>query len=150
MIVLNPRTLYENRCFFAEHNAATRTIASEITTRTDAGSLENMFNREVNVRLAERTDSFCRFGLRGYPNLPTSPQAEVLVKGRIRTDMIKQIIFEDVEEAIEYKGILEKWAMKYCVNGKIFKMNRDQWIKEQNEERKMERMFEKWLKRSAS
>lgn len=150
MIVLDPSTLYENRCYFAEHNAATRTIASEISTRTDAASFENMFHREVNVRLVERTESFCRFGLRGYPNLTTSPQAEVLVKGKISTDMIKQVIFENIEEAIEYKSLLERKAMKYCVNEKLFKMNRDQWIKEQREESEMERMFEKWLKKSAS
>ena len=146
MIELDPCVLYETPCYFAEHNAATRIIASNLAMRTGADALENMFKRRLDIQLTDRVESFGRFEVREFPNFPTSPQAEVLVKGRIGIDLVKNITFENTNDADKYRGVLDEKNINSCVNNKVFTMTRYEWI--QKEE--LERIFAPWLKNSVS
>lgn len=150
MIELDPRVLYETPCYFAEHNAATRVIASNLWMRTGADALENMFQRRLEIQLADRVEPFSRFEVKDFPNFPTSPQAEVLVKGRISIDLVKNITFENMNDADKYRGVLDEKNIKSCVNNEVFTMNRYEWIQNCRVEQELERIFAPWLKKSAS
>lgn len=146
MIVLDPKVLYENPCFFAEHNAATHTIASDLSSRTDTAAFENMFQRFLHIQLSSGSKSFNRLKLENYTEFPTSPQAEVLVKGRIDSDLIKSIIFENTEDACSYKDLLETKNIEYRINSNLFNESREDWIMH----KEIERILEPWLKNCAS
>lgn len=119
IIALDAKLLLEQKNFYAVHNAAARGVSPN----TSVEAFEKMFD---NVIMVERATGaplrFERENLQSY--LPTSDQAEILVKGIIKPQFIKKIYFQNERSAKRFEEQLDNQGIEGSVNLTYFMLGR--------------------------
>ncbi len=99
VIVIDSSVLYEQDCLFCITNAASTEVTSQsVDERRGIRAFNNLFYDE----------SF-RIKMKMPNNLPTNPQAEVLVFDNIKVDKIQCILFEDKITMNKYKDVISEF-----------------------------------------
>lgn len=128
IIVLDPALLFDHKCYFAEHNAASKGISGDIYSRNSVQSLQKLFDPVVTVLKTTGTDKYVRSNLNNnYPYLPTSEQAEILVEGIIEKRYIKEIWFMDEFDAGRYRRKLINEGINIGVESALFTTSREKY-----------------------
>jgi hypothetical protein len=105
VIAFKPSILWQKDCAFCVENAARSTVAAiPISDRKTAQAFESLFSE------AESKPSRREMGL--VDALPTNPQAEVLVFGRIEPEFVIGVAFDQQAVVDEYKARYPDVLMK--------------------------------------
>ena len=124
VLAIDPEVILNHKCYFAEHNAASHSIATCLDDRMSPESFENMFAKEINVAFSHGRRTIDRYP--GSPSYwPTSLQAEILVDGKIDPEYITAIYFQDETDKDSYKGKIR--GKRLLVNELLFKKSRYQY-----------------------
>lgn len=111
-LVVDPDVLWLNDCLFCDRNASSNWIKRSPRNLATAFAFERMFEdfsvpktvdgvwQNVSFREKERIPV----------SVPTDSQAEVMVKGDIAIDHIKQIWVETTEQSKRIQATIEKYA----------------------------------------
>ena len=130
IIVIDSCVLYENNCFFAEYNAATKEIQKKINSMNSPEALNNLFKPVVEVNLSDGNKRV--FDRRQWPMkidcFPTSDQAEVLVEGRIVKEKIKTVFFMDRKDASKFRKKCNANNINVNVDEELFVKSRQQYF----------------------
>lgn len=121
VLVLSTELLYEQDNYYAYHNASTREISSKLQNLCKPEDFEAMFADRFTVHLRnDNNRPFDRNELTGIDYLPTSDQAEILVRGTISPKFIKRIIFSDEADMNAFRHSHEKCNIDVGYNSDIF------------------------------
>ncbi len=102
VLLLDVKVLWELDCGFCQENAAAKCMReTPWVEKTKPESLQNMF---VEVVTDTKKKDYQREDLQIPDNYPTHPQAEVLVKGQIPAEYIKEIWFHDSRAMEHWKS----------------------------------------------
>lgn len=128
IVVLDAQLILNHTCFFAEHNAATSYIKNSLKSRQSAEAFEGIFANIVQgkANTAGKNDTYSRKQMRNNVScLPTSYQAEILVKDHIDVRHIKDVIFMNDDDMKQYRDILAAKKIGTRVFYNLFTLNRD-------------------------
>lgn len=110
ILVIDPAVLWENSCLFCDGNAASNWIKNTRRNLSTAYAFQAMFDDYYQTTRLENGESVkvSHRILEQLPeSVPTDPQAEVLVKGKIALDRILTVWAETVEQGERIKAMLE-------------------------------------------
>ncbi|MDE0300282.1 MAG: DarT ssDNA thymidine ADP-ribosyltransferase family protein [Candidatus Poribacteria bacterium] len=119
VLLLDVKVLWELDCGFCQENAAAKCMhETPWKEKTKPESLQNMF---VEVVTDTKEKDYRREDLQIPDNYPTHPQAEVLAKGHIPANYIKEICFQDSRAMERWKSsITESVSPKLIADKKYF------------------------------
>lgn len=126
IIILDPIVIGDYNCYFAQHNAASSAIANSVEDCSGVDAFNRLFDECVVVPTTRGTRRFCRGEISNIQSyLPTSDQAEILVKGIIDSSYIKHIYFNSEIDAEILSEELRKANIRWSINKDIFKTERN-------------------------
>lgn len=129
MLFLNPELLYEQENYYAYHNASTGEINRNIRNMNKNEDFENMFaDRVVVAKASGEQRVFDRFQIKEHDYLPTSDQAEILIRGSIDSKFIVGIAFSSKVEFRRLENDKRFEGIEMFYNPDIFKNHRYQYI----------------------
>lgn len=122
---------FENvyNCYFCRHNAASSSIANSSEDCTKVDAFKKLFDESVIVPTNRGTWRFQRSKMPNMQSyLPTSDQAEILVRGAIDPLYIKHIYFNKEIDADVLDKELRKSNIRWSINKEIFKTERNAYM----------------------
>lgn len=128
IIVLDAQLILNHVCFFAEHNAATSRIKNNIERRKSPEAFEGMFAETVQGKINTdgTIDVYSRKQMHNDIScLPTSYQAEILVKDHIEQKYIKGAFFMNEKDMKQYQDILAAKEIDVGVFPELFTLYRN-------------------------
>lgn len=124
ILFLDPKLLFEQRNYYAEHNAATASVKPCLKEKYYTNAFEKLFDETVEIQKSgEPVEFFIRDGLKDY--LPTSEQAEILVEGKIDSRFIQCVVFQNEECKRRFEGLLKEKGIDARVNWEWFIRDRN-------------------------
>lgn len=123
LIVLKAELLYEQRNYYAKHNAATYSVQKNLRARYKPADLEALFADNIKIEKASgEIKEFKRIDTQAY--FPTSDQAEILVEGAINPKYIDFVVFKTESSMGKYERILKSKGIECISNSDLFLHNR--------------------------
>lgn len=131
IITIDAKVILNHECYFAEHNAATRRIKNSLESRTTAEAFEGMFASTVYGKEMDdgSVKTFSRREMRkDICCLPTSYQAEILIKHQIEKEHIMDIVFMSENDKDNYIDLIENMHINAHVFPELFNLYRNDFI----------------------
>lgn len=123
LILLNIELLYEQRNYYAEHNAATYSVQKNLGAKCKPSDFETLFADNIKIeKVSGEIKDFKRNNLQAF--FPTSDQAEVLVEGAINPKFIDGVVFKTDYSMGKYEHILREKGIDCISNSDLFLHNR--------------------------
>ena len=124
VVLIAARVMWESSCLYYPYNAASADLSGRPSSEfSGVEALHNLFAGSVN-------------GTNRHPalahNMPTSPQAEVLVLGGISAANIVSVEFSSMDKVIEYRKLLNAASIGAAWSDRLFRPRCDweQWRRE--------------------
>lgn len=129
IILLDANFLMTSINYYAFHNASSNCVRCRINELVKPKDFEAMFANNLTVHLTDRNREYHRGGVDNMqPYLPTSDQAEILVKGKVDNRFIKKIYFMNEDDKMLFKSRcrndIEMTSVDLVVNQDMFIVER--------------------------
>ena len=129
IIVIDAKILCDRECVFAEHNSRVRAIAQNFNKRNDVAAFENMFSDVIEgVKSNGKPYKYNRADLHNkHSYLPTSRQAEIIIKGNIDQSYIRKIMFESSDDMSPFLSELYNRDIEAVADFRYFAQDRNEF-----------------------